>query len=286
MTANGTVGSTARNHGAGRVAPGLAVEGVAGPGTVGGEYGAVGMGVSGRWRMPAPIAKRIARQSARVMRAISRSIAQPAARPPDAFFPAHLSVALIDAVSGARTEAIDGGSPAQRYCRHFAIARRRAGRWWLPPVCAQEPLSDLVTRYERLGVETMAAAVFRGPARPAGTGHAGAATVLGLARALRRLGIETLQDLGARRPRALDAALRAEAGFDARTVRLLLSYGGADDFVWGDAAVRGFVARALGRESVSAARAELLVRRAAYELILSPRHVDYRIWSRAYVAPG
>ena len=44
--------------------------------------------------------------------------------------------------------------------------------------------------------------------------------------------------------------------------------------------------RALERETVSAARAELLVRRAAYELILSPRHVDYRIWSRAYGTAG
>ena len=50
--------------------------------------------------------------------------------------------------------------------------------------------------------------------------------------------------------------------------------------------MRGFVARALERETVSAARAELLVRRAAYELILSPRHVDYRIWSRAYGTAG
>ena len=60
-----------------------------------------------------------------------------------------------------------------------------------------------------------------------------------------------------------------------------MSYAGGDDFVWGDATVRGFVALALGAETVSTARSEVLVRRAAYRLILSPRHVDYRIWRRA-----
>ena len=100
-------------------------------------------------------------------------------------------------------------------------------------------------------------------------------------RGLRELGVDTLQDIGAIRPGALDAALRVESGFDADVVRSLMSYASGDAFVWGDDAVRGFVARALGVEAVSAVRSELLVRRAAFELVLSPRHMDYRIWRRA-----
>lgn len=86
--------------------------------------------------------------------------------------------------------------------------------------------------------------------------------------------------MGTRRPGTLVAALQVEAGLDAQVVRLLLSYSGDDDFVWADGMVRGFVARTLARATVSAARAAFLVRRAAHELILSPRLVDYWIRSR------
>ena len=232
----------------------------------------------GDWRLPAPIATRVACETARVMRAISHSI--PAAvPPPDAFFPSHLSVALIDAVFGARRVEQGGGSVADRYCRHFGLARTRAERLWLPPVDGQETLGELVARYENLGVETMADTVFRDLSRFPRTSHFRAGYVVGLARGLRNLGIDTLQDMGTWCPGALDVALRVKAGFDAHVVRLLLSYGIDDDFVWGNDAVRGFVARAVERETVSAARAAFLVRRAAFELILSPRHVDYRIWT-------
>ena len=224
-------------------------------------------------------AARIERETELVMRALSDVVPQAVGPPPETLFPAHLSVALVDAVFGAGESG--AGSPAERYCRHFETPHLREERWDLPPVDAQVTLSAFVTRYERLGVEAMAATVFEDLTLFPGTEHVRAGYALALARGLRHLGVDTFQDLAALRPGALDAALRIESGFDARVVRSLMSYAGGDDFVWGDAAVRGFVALALGAETVSAARSEVLVRRAAYRLILSPRHVDYRIWSRA-----
>ena len=61
---------------------------------------------------------------------------------------------------------------------------------------------------------------------------------------------------------------------------MFLMYAGNDDFVRGDDYVRQFVANALGRTEVSAAKAEGLVRRSAYELVLSPRYLDDQIWRR------
>ena len=158
-------------------------------------------------------------------------------------------MALIAAVFGAGDSG--AGSPAERYCRHFETPRLREERWDLPPVDAQEPLSAFVTRYERLGVEAMAATVFEDLTLFPGTEHVRAGYALSLARGLRHLGVDTFQDLAALRPGALDAALRIKSGFDAGVVRSLMSYAGGDDFVWGDAAVRGFVALALGAETVT-----------------------------------
>ena len=61
---------------------------------------------------------------------------------------------------------------------------------------------------------------------------------------------------------------------------MFLMYAGNNDFVRGDDCVRAFVAGALGREEVSAAKAEDLVRRSAYELVLSPRYLDDQIRRR------
>ena len=242
----------------------------------GSEPGPPGMGAIGGWRPRAPIATRIARETAQVIRAMAHLIPQAMAPPPEAFFPSHLSVALIDAVFSAGGGDMGWNSAAERYCRHFTIARTRPQRWRLPPINGQETLGDLVSRYESLGVETMAETVFRDSTRFPCTELTRAAYVLGLARALRRMGIDTLQDMGYKRAGALAAAFGVE--FDAHVVRMLMSFSGDDDFVWGDDTVRGFVAHAVDRKTVSAARAAFLVRRASYELILSPRHVDYRIW--------
>ena len=229
----------------------------------------------------------IAPEIRQVMRAVSRYVPVETVRLPDAFLPAHLSVAIIDAVYGFRLE---GDEPppsiAERYCRHFGLVRTRADQWQPPPVHDQETLRDLVGHYDSLGALGMAVEVFGARDRFPGRNLTRADYVLRLATELRRRGVEVLQDMLVWRRKEIDLVLRSLTGSDRCIVRRLLNYAGDDDFVWGDASVRRFVAFAIGRETVSAPRAANLVRRAAYELILSPRYLDHQIWRHCCGLPG
>lgn len=198
---------------------------------------------------------------------------------PDELFPAHLPGALIDAVFRSRLRPGQQPAPvAERYCRRFGIARRRSDPVDLPPADEQETLADLVRRCGELGVNRMAREVFRDRTRLPGAKMTRAESVFRAAQALRHIGIEVLQDVRDRRPADIGAALRRLPGIGERTVRLLLMYTGTEDFVLGDTCVRRFVAGAVGRRTVSAPRAEELVRATAYELILSPRFLDHQVW--------
>ena len=223
-----------------------------------------------------PIESALEREVRQVMRAVSAYIPGAMEPLPAAFFPAHLTVALIDAVFGAGSDG-DEDPAAARYCRHWGLARTRPDPWAPPPVDAQETLGALVERYARLGADAMAQTMGRDGDFVPGTRGRRSARVLRLARALRSQGVETLQDMQAMRPAELGAALPLGVELDGGAVLRLLSYTGGDGFVWADGAVRGLVARALGRGTVPAARAAYLLRRAAWELALSPRALDYRL---------
>ena len=147
-------------------------------------------------------------------------------------------------------------------------------RWEPAAADGHETLGELIARYEAHGADGMADAVFETRDRFSDTSLSRAAYVLRLAWTLEGMAVDTLEDLELWRADQLDGALPIGAGFDAEVVRRLASYAGADDFVWVDADVRGFVASALKRREVSGARAALLVRRAAWELVLAPRAVD------------
>ena len=123
----------------------------------------------------------------------------------------------------------------------------------------------------------MANEVFRTRRRFPGTKITRSESVLHAARALRCVGVDVLQDVWSRRPAEIDDALRSVPEGDDCTGRILLMYTGGDDFVLGDPYVRRFVANAIGRRTVSAARAVALVRSAAYELLVSPRFLDREI---------
>ena len=195
------------------------------------------------------------------------------------FFPAHLPVALIDAIFRSRLRPGEQPAPAaERYCRQLGITPRRADHWAPPPVEEQEPLGDLVRHYDELGAYAIASRVFQTCRRFPGTKITRAEAVVRAAQALRHIGIDVLQDVPSRRPAEIDMALRTSPGIDGQTVRMLLMYTGTEDFVLGDAPVRTFVASAIGRRTVSAPEAEALVRATAYELILSPRLLDHQIW--------
>ena len=213
------------------------------------------------------------------MRAVSRYVPVETARLPDEFFPAHLPVALIDAVYRSQLEGDVQPPPvAERYCLRFELVRMRADRWRLPAIQDQETLRDFVGRCDRLGIGGMETDVFRTRSRFPGTNHPRAEYVLRLATELRLRGVEVLQDIRIWRRREIDFVLRNLSAIDGSIVRTLLNYAGDDDFVWGDGRVCRFVAFATGRKTVSAPRAANLVRQAAYELILSPRYLDHQIW--------
>ena len=214
-----------------------------------------------------------------VMDAVFRSIALQELDLPDEFFPAHLSVALIDAIFGSQYRSRELSMPAAtRYCRYFGIARSRDNRWKSPPANEQETLGDLIRHYDELGLDTMTIEVFGIQCDFPEQKVTRATTLLDAAKLLRSAGIDVIQDLSARRPDELGEALQAVPGIGEQTVRRLLMYTGCDDFVCADVHVRRFVASAISRRSVSPERATALVRGAAYELIVSPKFLDYRIW--------
>ena len=211
--------------------------------------------------------------------AVCRTIALDRSELADEFFPAHLPVALIDAVFRSRLRPGEQPAPvAERYCRRFGITPRRVDRWARPPVDEQETLGDLIGHYDVLGADGIASKVFRSCQRFPGAKISRAENVVRAAQALRHIGVDVLQDMPSRRPAEIDTALRPLPGIDRRTVRMLLMYTGDEDFVLGDAHVRRFVASAVGKRAVSAPQAEALVLAAAYELILSPRLLDHEIW--------
>ena len=212
---------------------------------------------------------------------VSRAIPLETLELPDEFYPAHLSVALVDAVFRSRIQnEVQVTHATERYCRRFGIARRRAEQWDLPSIDRQETLRDLIRHYDELGLDRMTNEVFRTGQRVPGTTTTRAEYVLRAAMALRNIGVEILQDVTTRPPEEIEDILRYPHRVDEHTIRMLLMYAGDDDFVRGDVHIREFVAHAIGRKNVSAATAEDLVRQSAYELILSPRYLDYAIWRR------
>ena len=213
-----------------------------------------------------------------VVAAVTHTIPLDTPELPDEFFPAHLSVALIEAVFRSRTgHADDAGASAERYCRYFGISRTRSWKWKIPSLREQETLDDLIGHYDELGVERMKNEVFQAAQRLPGAETTRAEGVLLAARALRRMGVNVLQDVHVLPHEEIEDALHSAFEGGDRIARRLLMYTGDDDDVQGDMYVRRFVADALGLHTISATRARSLVQRSAYELILAPRYLYLEI---------
>ncbi len=196
------------------------------------------------------------------------------------FFPAHLSVALIDAIFTANRKYALVVPIVERYCQRFSLNRVRRDKTTLPPVGDQETLSDLIGHYEALGLDELQEAIFRvrWPAHPS-IRILRSENVKRAAVRLRDIGIETLQDIQSRRPEEIKCTLNPLPGIGDRTIHMFLMYVGHDDFVKGDVHVCRFVAEALDRPRVSAKEAERLVGSAARALDVAPRLLDYAIWN-------
>ena len=198
----------------------------------------------------------------------------------DEFYPAHLSVALIDAVFSVRLSYESRVVPIiRRYCEHFGLSRTRPDRRRTPRAEEQETLADLIGHYERYGLRRMEAEVFRSRYRSPGTWISKADNVYRAAVELRKAGLNHLQDAAAAPPRTLKSALLPLRGIGPRTVHMFLMYVGNEEFVKGDIHVCRFVADCLGRQYGGADEAERIVQRAARLLGISPRCLDYAIWS-------
>ena len=211
--------------------------------------------------------------------AVGRSINLHGAELSEEFFPAHLTVALIDAVFNPRMHYDRVVPIVERYCHRFELSRLREKGSGLPPMDRQESLSDLIGRYEELGLDGMQR-VFQSRNCSPGTRVLKSDNVKHTAVALRRAGIEILQDMQSSHPdqiKQIKRVLRPLPGIGDRTVHMLLMYTGNDDLVKGDVHVMRFVSNALGRR-VLAEEAEQLVTDSARELGVAPRLLDLKIW--------
>lgn len=214
-----------------------------------------------------------------VVEAVGRCITFEETELPEAFFPAHLSVAIIESVFRFDSERKEQSSQVgQRYCRHFGLERRRRNMFELPLVDEQETVSDLLGHYDERGVEGMSNEVFGISCHDPETATCGAETVLNIGKALRHIGVDVLQDVQHQSAHEFERALCSVPGTGRHLARLLLTTSGDDDFVVTDDYVQQFVAEATGDRTVSASWAAHAVCQAAYEFVLSPRHLDYRIY--------
>ena len=196
----------------------------------------------------------------------------------DEFFPAHLSIALVDAVFTPRLDYYKQVVPIiERYCRRFMLCRTRTDRARLPPVDDQETLTDLIAHYEALGPGGMQEEIVKSGFCSPGTRILKSENVRRAAVVLRCIGIETIQDARSTDSEQIKCALRPLTGIGPATIHMFLMYSGDDEFVKGDVHVCRFVAKALGRRRVPAREAERLVGEAARALGMAPRLLDYEI---------
>ena len=199
------------------------------------------------------------------------------------FYPAHLSVALIDAVFTPRSHYERHVVPViRRYCKHFGIERTRPGRGQnlLPPTHQQETLEDLAGHYHDYGFDRMREDVFKARYKSPGTEIFKSDNVYWAARELIKIGVNNLQDTASTHPDEIKKSLCSIKGVGERTAHMFLMYAGEENYVKGDVHICAFVAKALGREKrdVGAGQAERIVSKAAEHLYVTPRSLDYAIW--------
>ena len=150
------------------------------------------------------------RQVEKVVHAVRQHIVDVHRALPEEFRPAHLSVALIDAVFNPRLHYASVVVPiVERYCDHFGFVRTVAPGEWPPPLSAQEALCDLIGAYDALGGEFLRTKVFRSRHFSPGTRVYKTDNVLHCAHTLRAIGLNTLQDAQGKEPGSIKHALCA-----------------------------------------------------------------------------
>ena len=214
----------------------------------------------------------------RLLGAIATANVLSAYSQPSELHPSHLPVALVHAVHDVPPRCEDEAAAyAERYAMSVVAERVREDRWTLPPPETQHTLEDLCARFESVGLDSMES-ILNSHSRFPGTDLSRVAYVAAAADALRSAGVSVLQDVHAVGPEHVASALASLPGDGRAVARRLLTYSAHDDWVLADEPVRMFVAMAIGVPKVSGSRAADLVREAAYELLVSPRDLDVRLW--------
>ena len=199
---------------------------------------------------------------------------------PEEFRPAHVTVALIDAVFNPRLRYLETVVPiVEGYCRYFNLKRTVSPERWPPPLESQQKLKTLIDQYRRAGKKKMRTRVFGKNFRSPGTVVYKSDNVLECAKALHDLCVDTIDDVRAKTPESVKKALTGVKGIGPATAHMFLMYCGRDDYVKGDVHVCQFVAKALGVEKVRPRDAEGLVAAAACRFKVTPRALDAAIWT-------
>ena len=199
---------------------------------------------------------------------------------PEEFRPAHVTVALVDAVFNPRLRYIETVVPiVEGYCRYFKLKRTVSPECWPPPRESQQKLKTLLDQYRGPGKKKMRTCVFGKNFRSPGTMVYKSDNVLECAKALHDLCIDTIDDVRAKTPKSVKKALTGVKGIGPATAHMFLMYCGRDDYVKGDVHVCQFVAEALDDEKVRPCDAEELVAAAACRLNVTPRALDAAIWT-------
>lgn len=197
----------------------------------------------------------------------------------DEFFPAHVSVALIDSILTPRLNYHKVVVPIiERYCNHFGLQRFRVDRMKLPHENDQETLTNLIDHFKNLGPEGFQEEIIKSRFCSPGTSVLKSENILRAAIELRQIGIQTLQDIQCKKANEIKCVLRPLPGIGDRTIHMFLMYVGRDEYVKGDVHVIRFVKNVLNRRQIVAEEAERLVQRAANKLGIAPRLLDYEIW--------
>ena len=219
----------------------------------------------------------VAHDVERLLEAIAAAGLLRAYSPPEEMRPSSLVVALIHAVHDAPPAVEDAALVAERYAKSVGIDRVHVDPWSLPPRGTQHTLDDFARRFESVGLADMQSALASHSPFP-GTDLSRVAYVAAAAKALRSSGIDMLQDVHAVEPSTIASVFATLPGEGRGVVRRLLAYTADDDWVLADEPVRDFVASAIAAPKVSRSGAQSLVREAAYEVLVSPRDLDLRLW--------
>ncbi len=208
------------------------------------------------------------------------------ARLGDEYFYQSLPLCVIDSVYSIGVRYGGVRNVVKRYCSHFGLQEFRNSWHQLPPRDEQEPLSALVEKMTRLGVEQFTAEIFKNRQRTSTrNGVLKAEAVLRFATVLTAHGVHFLQDVP---PRVADSKLEAELRrIPGQTSGISISYffmlAGTEDLIKPDRMIGRFLKRHLGYEPSPAEAQSLIfgaceILRAQYPH-LTPRLLDYVIWS-------